>query len=126
MPSSELQSRMTSLPISWVPWIWQCGAEGGTIRRVSNKGCIYYEPNGDLGSLTCLTLPHNLGLSFSMTGINHQYDSNLSGITKVALDLSINCQLFKICKSALRMPQGTLCVLEMMQHSRLLNFIFLK
>jgi len=38
MPSSELQSRMTSLPISWDPWIWQCGAEGGTIiGRVRNK-----------------------------------------------------------------------------------------
>lgn len=48
MPSSELQSRMTSLPISCDPWIWQCGAEGGTVtRRVSNRGYIYHEPEDD-------------------------------------------------------------------------------
>ena len=48
MPSSELQSRMTSLPISCDPWIWQCGAEGGTVTgRVSNRGYIYHEPEDD-------------------------------------------------------------------------------
>lgn len=41
MPSSELQSRITSLPTSWDPWIWQWGAEGGTIiGRISNKYAI--------------------------------------------------------------------------------------
>ena len=48
MPSSELQSRMTSLPISCDPWIWQCGAEGGTVTgRVSNRRYIYHEPEDD-------------------------------------------------------------------------------
>lgn len=52
MPSSELQSRMTSLPISWDPWIWQCGAEGGTtIGRVRNKVRIYYKPTDDGGDI---------------------------------------------------------------------------
>lgn len=51
MPSSELQSRMTSLPTSWDPWIWHCGAEGGTTRRVINKRFIYHEPNDDAGDI---------------------------------------------------------------------------
>lgn len=46
MPSSELHRRMTSLPRSWDPWIWHCGAEGGTVvGRMGNTSSLLLRAN---------------------------------------------------------------------------------